>query len=103
MMIVVNLQFEGFHHWPKAPVEHAFLRSRHRHMFHVRAGKRVTHGDREIEIIDLKRRMQKWIDRLGPEFGTKSCEQLAEDFVDEFDLDFCSVMEDGENGALVTA
>lgn len=109
--IVVTLQVEGFHCWPQAPDEVDFLRHRHRHIFHIKCWKNVTHGDRDIEIILFKRAMIHYLNKrynqeeiyLTPilEFESKSCEQLAEELCVKFDLSACEVLEDGENGAYV--
>ena len=37
------------------------------------------------------------------EFGAMSCEMLARELIEEFDLCQCEVNEDNENGAIVTA
>lgn len=103
--IVVNLRVEGFHRWPAAPDDVNFLRVRHRHLFHIRVMKSVTHGDRDIEIIKFKREVE---DRLASkygvtcEFGTMSCEHIAEWLLNEFKAVSVEVLEDGENGGLVT-
>ena len=101
--VVINLQFEGVHCWPACPIEEvAFLRSPHRHMFHVCCKKRVAHDDRDIEIIQLKRQVQKYIEeKYHGDLGSKSCEMLANELVTQFGLCYCSVLEDGENGAEV--
>ncbi len=109
--IVVRLEVEGFHCWPEAPDEVSFLRHRHRHTFEINAMKSVA-GSREIEFILLKREIARRLMREfgvnGPEngfpyceFGTMSCEQIADWLMTEFDLRCCEVTEDGENGAVV--
>ena len=104
MRIVVNLRVEGFHQWVGAPAPHSYLASMHRHEFHVRAEKLVTHADRDIEIIAFKRELVEFIEaKYGRPamLGGKSCEMLALEFVRAFQLDLCEVLEDGENGAVV--
>lgn len=109
--VIVKLQFEGIHHWPGV-VEHAdleevhFLSALHRHIFHVTAKKEVTHDDRDIEIIKLKRNIQKYLNRryytenAGCMYlGAMSCEMLAKELAKYFGLNYCEVLEDGENGA----
>lgn len=101
--IKVKLQFEGFHNWPEA-VDHpeSYLAHRHRHMFHVTAVKEVLHGDREIEFVEFKREVGRHIENhFKGEFGTMSCEDIAEHLIEIFDLDQVEVMEDGENGAII--
>lgn len=103
--VVVRLRIEGFHCWAECPIEEvSFLRDRHRHIFHVDVTKRVTHSDRDVEIILLKREIEKWLrDTYGMpcEFGSMSCEHIAEALLDKFQLSSCTVTEDGENGGIV--
>ena len=107
--VVVTFQFEGFHNWPGCPLpEVSFLEERHRHIFHVKAYKPVSHDDRDVEIILLKRSMLLFISTFGhlhgpAELGSMSCEMLAKELINHFDLSQCEVLEDGENGAAVTA
>lgn len=112
--IIVNLQVEGFHNWAQAREvfpEAGFLADRHRHIFHIKCTKAVSHSDRDVEIIMFKRVIQLYLyTKYGDEttitgavceFGSKSCEMLSEELLKEFDLEYCSVLEDGENGAEV--
>lgn len=103
--IVVRFQFAGIHSWPLAPqnVEERYLAAPHRHMFYVEAVKPVTHAERDIEIIALKREMAHycWAYFKGPH--TMSCESMAIQLLEEFGLLRCQVLEDNENGAEVTA
>lgn len=104
---------EGFHRWPGAPQEHAYLASEHRHMFHVRVDVRVDDGDRAVEFIALGRIAQCLLrdgyeqHRTGAiDFGGASCEDIAASLLallsDEgFRVASVAVSEDGENGAEV--
>ncbi|MCP4549271.1 MAG: hypothetical protein GY835_22695 [bacterium] len=101
--IIVKFQFEGFHRWEKCPHgDVSFLRTRHRHVFHVTAEVLMTHSDRDEEFIRLKRRLQDiWDD--GSELGNKSCERIAEQIgakIESWNLTchMVEVLEDGENG-----
>ena len=102
--VKVKLQVEGFHNWPTCNIaEVSFLINTHRHMFHIDATKEVSHNDRQVEIIMLKRKMQKYLlEKYRSNFGAMSCEDIAEDLMLEFDLTVCEVLEDGENGACLT-
>lgn len=113
--VIVKLQFEGIHHWPGV-VEHPelesvhFLSALHRHIFHVTAKKSVSHADRDVEIIMLKRNIQDYLHRryftenANAHFlRNASCEMLAEELLMYFGLSYCEVLEDGENGAEVYA
>lgn len=110
--VFVRFRFEGFHCWPDAPPEVAFLASRHRHVFHVEARARVTHDDRDREFILAKRELEAWClarstyeIEHGPNDTTNwSCERWCLELLKEFPwLVEVSVSEDGENGATVKA
>lgn len=104
-LVIVTLQVEGFHQWPQAcdPVE--FLATNHRHLFHIRGEFPVTHGDRELEIIQVKR----WVvETISHYFGTParfdsmSCEHICEWLLEKFPAASAfEVLEDGENGGRV--
>lgn len=105
--VIVTCRFEATHNWPEVInysdlKEVSFLQFEHRHMFHIRAVKGVTHDDRDVEIIMLKRQI---LDYLGETYfnnrlGSTSCEMLARELTECFDLYSCEVLEDGENGAI---
>jgi len=101
-IVWVTAQFEAFHRWKDAPEDVSFLRNYHRHIFHVKLGKEVTHGDRQIEFIQLKRELELYIREKfeGGRFEY-SCEMLASALHVEFGAYFVQVSEDGENGAIV--
>lgn len=108
--IIVKLQVEGIHKWPNAPDGVGFLRYDHRHVFYIICKKIVSHLDRDIEIIEFKREITNYLSRQYFNsrinclfFGSKSCEMIAMELVANFDLSYCSVLEDNENGAEVTA
>lgn len=106
--IVVKLVVEGIHCWPECPIEEVkFLREPHRHLFHIRASKEVSHNDRDIEIIKLKRDIRAYLwetygDGRQCQFDRMSCEDLAEEILKEFNCEVVEVLEDNENGAIVT-
>lgn len=108
--IIVNLQVDGIHYW-EGVTEHSelkevdFLQYPHRHMFHITAKMSVSHDDRDVEIIMLKRKIIKYLYRYWNDtkncyhFGGMSCEMIARELLDNFGLCYCSVLEDNENGA----
>lgn len=101
--VFCTLQFEGTHSWPECPYDDvAFLRVPHRHMFHVKAWQPVSHNDRDVEFILLKRNIERYLDSMFPDgdLGHRSCEMLADELIREFHLSRCEVSEDGENGAI---
>ena len=107
--VVVKLQVEGLHNWPDAKnvfPEVAFLSDLHRHMFHITCKKRVNHDDRDVEFIMFKRDVEDYLHQLYWEnesrcmvFDSMSCEMIARTLYEHFDLEYCSVFEDNENGA----
>ena len=103
--VFVRTTFEGFHRWPDAPDEVAFLRYRHRHLFHVRGELPVGHADRDTEFILLKRELDTVIaetkGREGENVETWSCETWAAHLAAVMGFIKCEVSEDGENGAIV--
>ena len=102
--IEVNLQHEASHFWrdaDKIPEVH-YLRYPHRHIFHIRLRKAVSHNDRDVEIIMFKREVEEYLkEKYGKHFGPKSCEMLAEELLLKFNCHSVRVLEDGENGGLV--
>jgi len=108
--IVVKLQYEATHNWPKVaevlpdlPEIH-FLQYTHRHIFYITMEKTVTHSDRDVEIILFKREVLKHLDTtFGGSFFHRSCEMLAEHLLQKFDCCSVEVLEDNENGAKVYA
>lgn len=116
MEIEVLLLMPGVHQWVDAPQSVMYLRVPHPHVFHVRCRKVVTHSDRDVEFHILQGMIRNFFEDTFPkdehgrhmllpsceaERPTMSCEQLAVRLIEEFDLSYCSVYEDGENGAIV--
>lgn len=103
VQVIASLQVEGVHCWPGCDIKGMeYLRYPHRHMFHVTVKKTVLHADREIEIITLKNSIAKHLESFNGDFKKMSCEMIAQLLIKEFDLDYCCVLEDGENGAEVS-
>ena len=104
-------RFEGIHCWPDAPDEVSFLRTPHRHEFHVKLEVQVYHDDRDVEFILLKRWMESWLKERFPEtdIGHTSCEMIAKELRRAAKAKWgarwmeCIVSEDGENGSRVTS
>lgn len=108
-----STRFAALHRWPDAPDSHAYLRTSHRHLFHVTVEVSVFHDDRDVEFIALKELVEDEIENLrdwsGPEaepmnVGTLSCENMANFFAERLvdhglDVKAVTVSEDGENGA----
>lgn len=101
--IIVNLRFEAVHCWENCDIKEVmFLKYLHRHVFHATCKKEVEHSDRDIEFICLKRKIKSYTAEVyNGNLGGMSCEMIAEDLLQRFNLSYCSVLEDGENGAEV--
>lgn len=103
--VFCTLQFAATHNWSACPYDEVdFLRWPHRHIFHIKSHKIVSHTDRDEEFIILKNKIAKYLEKKYPthEFGSQSCEMIAHELVDQFNLSRCEVSEDLENGAIVT-
>ena len=109
--VIVSLRVQGVHQWEECNLHDVkFLKFPHRHEFHIKATKEVSHGDRQVEIIRLKNQMLHFLHlEFGArssanqlQFGGLSCEDIGDILVRQFALDSCEVLEDGENGALIT-
>ena len=108
--VIVRLQVEGLHRWKdakdKCPAM-SILSDMHRHVFHIECEKKVTHTDRDVEFILIKRRIESFIEakwgRSPAHFHDLSCESIALALVIEFGLTMCQVLEDNENGGRVVA
>jgi len=101
IMVIIKFRFEGVHRWPECNInEVSYLRCYHRHIFHVKAGKEVSTTGREVEIIKLKREVAAF---AQAEYARthKSCEMMAQELLEMFNLKTVEVLEDGENGAVV--
>ena len=98
--VIITLAIEGMHCFPKAAElfpEVAFLSDRHRHTFYFTASFKVTHSDRDKEFIILKRDVMNYLQKKyfdmstrTHEFGSRSCEMLAEEVLHQFDADWVS-------------
>ena len=106
--IIVKTWFTGFHKWPKAPDEVAFLRQLHRHVFFIECHFRVSES-RELEFFMVQARLNKCVGLLKAELDDSpylSCEEMAEFLAnallsDELPVFKVSVSEDGENSGVV--
>ena len=76
--IWVTTSFEGFHKYDNAPDSVAFLRSTHRHIFHVKVYIEVFHNDRDIEFILFKRFIDDIINESLNKLDLGSCEMISD-------------------------
>jgi hypothetical protein len=102
----------GFHQWETAPEAVKYLRSLHRHVFHVELEISVYHNDRELEYHMVLGAMNKFIDSemLGAMWNNRwSCEDMAfkivlwaADAYPDRPGYTCTISEDDENGSVVS-
>ena len=60
--IFCSLQIEGIHYWANCPIEEVkYLRDPHRHVFHIKAYKAVSHTDRDTEFIWFKHEISQFL------------------------------------------
>jgi hypothetical protein len=117
--IYTTLQKEGYHSFPEAATLETFatgkddlydvshLAHKHMHYFTIKISVQVSHSNRDIEFIQLRR----WLDQyfgIGPvDFGNRSCEMIAEDISLELAESYpnselrIEVAEDNINGAFI--
>ena len=105
MGVFGSLQFEAIHCWPEAPKGDIFFLSHpHRHIFKLEFRAPVTHDNRDIEFITLKREVENFCNDkyAGKNIGATSCEMIGCAILDNFpQIGGVTVSEDGENGANV--
>lgn len=105
---------EGIHRYPAAAsdsklasgdwLDVSFLGQPHRHIFHFRVELEVFHDDRDVEFIQLKRRLEFLYSEGILELNYKSCEMIADDIYEWLAVEYpgrdciIEVAEDGENG-----
>lgn len=108
--IITHNEIIGSHYWKDAPVQYAYLRNLHRHVFTIRCKFEVSHEDRDIEINHTQDIIQDAIEAefgegadigAGINFEGMSCEQIAQWCINEFNCIECEVLEDGLGGAYV--
>ena len=102
-MIWITTQFEGFHKYPDAPEDVAFLKNLHRHMMKLKVSISVKHNDREIEFFQFKRFVESLIKNNS--FDYKSLEMISDDLHKLINKKYpnreiwIELSEDGENGS----
>ncbi len=110
----VRHEFIGFHMWPEAPEEVAYLALPHRHLFKVEVEVTVSHGNRQVEFHMLKQDVMTYCRVLEAQMSCEgtlgtvswSCEHIANnilEYLDKYDVFKVIVSEDGECGATIYA
>lgn len=115
--VYCSFQKEGYHSFPEAATSAEFitgdfldvshLSHRHMHYFFFKVWVEVSHNNRNIEFIQLRRKIEQLYSSNALELMNKSCEMLAEDLIDTLrgwypnsDIKV-DVSEEGINGALL--
>lgn len=105
--IWVTFQRAGFHHYPGAPANVAYLAARHRHLFKFKVAVSVQHNERDIEFHTLLAYLESLYDQGRLELHDRSCETIAEELATHLSSLYASrtisveVSEDGECGSVV--
>jgi hypothetical protein len=115
--VYTTLQKEGYHSFPEAATLPNFatgdisdvshLSFKHMHYFSIRIWVQVSHSNRDIEFIQLRRWVDNYFGATPIDFGNRSCEMIAEDLSLELAEAYPSselrieVAEDNINGALI--
>lgn len=104
-MIWVTFQRAGFHRWPDASGDRAYLSATHRHLFKFRVWIQVWHGDREVEFHTFL----EWLEGLYQssilQLDGKSCETISDELYENIAANYpdrdvwIEVSEDGECGS----
>jgi hypothetical protein len=111
--IIVTVNIPGFHYWDGASATVNFLSDLHYHNFSIVTYKEVTCLDREIEYFEFAEKIKEFIHKQFPmnessvvravNFGTMSCEMIAQVLVEGMHLSACEVWEDQYFGSKVYA
>jgi hypothetical protein len=105
--VIIQLEIEGFHNYPKAPEKVKFLSLNHRHTFTIKCGYKVKDLNREKEIFICRDQVKsELIKRYGTpcEFKNMSCEMIAKEIIEFGKSDgliWCEVWEELTGGARV--
>lgn len=89
--IWIKTQREFVHNFPEAATipelcagdewDVSFLAHPHRHEFGFFVESEVFHDDRDLELIQVKRSVEKYLDSLPRDLGRMSCEQFAKNII----------------------
>jgi hypothetical protein len=105
VQVILDFDVVGFHRWPGAPSEVAFLRHEHRHLFRIRIGICVTNLDREVEIFMEEDALRAHLASAYGQpcrFAARSCEHIATELLSFSGAEWVEVLEDGCGGARAT-
>lgn len=109
-IICVSVTVAGAHHYPESV--RPYLRNSHRHDFRVSVNIGVVDQNRQYEFYDVQDALILALDSIYLKmdattynFGTRSCEHIANDLfpvlAEKFPVESVSVFEDENNGSTV--
>lgn len=109
--VCISFTRYGIHCWPSCNIKEVdFLKHPHGHTFHFKMYFKVSELDREIEFFDMKGKVLRYLDMAYRDysrpydmldFGSMSCEQIADSLLRIFKASKVEVSEDGLDGAIV--
>jgi hypothetical protein len=105
--VIIQFHIEGFHNYPDAPYDVAFLSHKHRHTFKIICGYRVEDMNREKEIFLCRDYIKQYLNESYGNpclFGVMSCEMIAHDilmFAKDDGVIWVEVWEENTGGARV--
>ena len=107
--IFIKLNLEGIHRWENCTIKEVdYLKHNHRHIFEIKCYLTVNHDDRDVEFIQFKHIVEAYLKKMYFDyryncyyFESMSCEMIARELIEEFNLIKCEVNEDGENGSIL--
>jgi len=113
--VYTSIQKEGYHSFPEAATNSEYatkddmdvshLANVHSHYFTIKVWIEVTHSNRQIEFLQLRRRLEQLYGTGALSLDSKSCEMIAEDLYVELNKWYpnveirIDVSEDNINGA----
>lgn len=105
--VIIQIEVEGFHHYPNAPKEVEFLSLNHRHTFKIKCGYKVEDLNREKEIFIERDFIKDYLNEtygVPCQFVAMSCEMIASELLEygkPEEMIWCEVWEESTGGARV--
>ena len=114
--LVVSGTVDGLHYWPNAPRQYSEFAQSHRHLFqficHLPLAESTDPERRQVELWELRQKVLEHIFDTYPlettkgfsvvNFGSKSCEGIADELLRAFGFSQVFVGEEANLGALVS-
>jgi PDZ domain-containing secreted protein len=113
--VYTTFQKEGYHCFPEAGTDPKYvttdkynvshLAHRHMHYFNFKVWVEVTHSNRDIEFIQMRRQIEDWYGDEVLTLNGKSVEMMSEDLYEKLSTKYpgveirIDISEEGINGA----